>query len=94
MLKFSDEDLKEIFAVFSSPTKYEFNQINNPGTDVYYKSLILKEEYELNMPKREFAIDALRAVLYFLTKNGYEIKKDNKKIDLTDIIDLFYNDES
>ncbi|MBN2423998.1 MAG: hypothetical protein JXR46_05955 [Calditrichaceae bacterium] len=83
MLKFSDKDLKEIFALFSSSTIYELKQIYNKNDNLYFENENLNDEYELVSVKREFALDALRSVLYWLNKKGYSLYKNsnNDKLD-------------
>jgi hypothetical protein len=79
----SDEDLKELFSLFSSPTKHEKEQIYTENNIHYFRNLDLLEEYQLCMPKQEFAVDAWRAVLFFLHSKGYNLIKNGKVLDLS-----------
>jgi hypothetical protein len=72
---FSDSELKEIFALFSSGTKYEREQIYDPTSEHYFEQVDLAQEYELHEEKRECALDAVRGVLYFLHRAGYKLEK-------------------
>ena len=91
MLELSNDDLKEVFSLFSSSTTYEINQIYDVNNDLYFKLENLNEEYELVLEKKEFALGSLRAVLYYLVTHGYEVKKGNNKIDLEDIKKTFFD---
>lgn len=79
----SDDDLKELFSLFSSPSKHEEKEVYTENNAHYFRKVDLREEYELCMPKREFAVDAWRAVLFFLHARGYDLIKDGKTIDLS-----------
>lgn len=90
MLKITENDLKEIFALFSSPTGYELtNMIYDPSHRLFYEKENLNEEYNLTQEKKEFAEDSLRAVLYYLVKHGYEIKKGDEILDMKFIKEYF-----
>jgi hypothetical protein len=78
----SDEDVKELFSLFSSPTKYEKEQIYREDSADYFGNIELSEEYELCQQKRDFALDCWRAVLFFLHAKGYVLSKDSKVLDL------------
>jgi len=78
----TEDDLKELFSLFCSPTKYEKEQMYSPSSDHYFSGVSLSDEYQLNEEKREFALDAWRAVLFFLYSRGYSLCKDGKTIDL------------
>lgn len=84
-MKFSDSDLKEIFALFQTVTNYELEQIYHEDTVHHYEKINLEEEYELNQEKREFVFDSLRSVLFFLDKKGYGLieRKTKKIVDLS-----------
>jgi hypothetical protein len=71
----SDNDLRELFALFSSPTEEEVAQIDSQSHRLFFKNENLGEEYTLREEKGEFARDAWRAVLLFLERHGYEIRK-------------------
>jgi hypothetical protein len=79
----SEEDLKEVFSLFTSSTKYEREQVYDTHSGHYYMDEELSEEYSLNEEKREYALDAWRAVMYFLYRKGYSLCKDGKEIDLS-----------
>lgn len=82
MITLTENDLKEIFALFSSVSSFELRQVYNGREDHFYENEILSEEYELTEPKGEFARDSWRAVIYFLYKHGYQLKKGVEIIDL------------
>ena len=82
-LTLSEEDLKELFSLFTSSTVYEREQMYDPQSGHYLFEVELSEEYSLNEEKREYALDAWRAVMYFLYRKGYSLCKDNKIIDLS-----------
>jgi hypothetical protein len=69
----SEEDLKEIFALFTSPADEEISQIYDETSAVHFSKENLGDEYSLTQEKREFAIDAWRAVNYFLHRRGYSL---------------------
>ena len=75
-ISFSDTELKEIFELFSSCTEHELNQMYDLASDSYFERINLSEEYELTLPKRDFALDAVRAVLYFLNLRGYKLERN------------------
>jgi hypothetical protein len=63
---FSEADLKEVFALLSSPSEYELRQTYDPNSEHHFERIVLLEEYDTSQEKREFAVDALRAVFIFL----------------------------
>jgi hypothetical protein len=67
----SEEDLKEIFALFTSPADEEVKQIYDETSEFHFGRVSLAEEYSLTQEKREFAVDAWRAVNRFLHRRGY-----------------------
>ncbi len=79
----SDSDQKELFSLFTSATLHEREQIYDPNSNHYFQNTDLTEEYSLTEENREYALDAWRAVLYFLHSKGYSLVKDNKQIDLS-----------
>jgi hypothetical protein len=80
--KLTEKDLKEIFALFTSSTKYERDQVyNKEGNHFFLKHNIL-EEYSLTEEKREYALDSWRAVIGFLRGKGFSLKKGEQEIDL------------
>ena len=74
-LNISDNDLKEIFALFTSVSTYELKQIYDPGHYLYFKNEDLDKEYELTEERRQYSLDSLRAVLYWLNKKGFTLVK-------------------
>jgi hypothetical protein len=83
VLNLSQEDLKEIFALFTSPTQHEKEQIYDQLSEHYFLKINLFTEYSLTEEKREFAIDAWRAVIYFLYRKGYSLHKEDVEVDLS-----------
>jgi hypothetical protein len=77
-----EEDLQEVFALFSSPTDDELRQIYDESSHYFYKLEELRGEYTLTQEKREFAEDAWRAVTYFLHRNGFALVKEGREYDL------------
>ena len=77
-ISFSDTELKEIFELFSSCSEYELNQVYDLAGDSYFDRVDLSAEYELTLPKREFALDAVRSVLYFLNRRGYRLERNGE----------------
>jgi hypothetical protein len=86
---FSDDDFKEVFALFQSPTAYELRQTYDSSSDHYFRLVNLSEEYELTEEKREFAVDALRSVMTFLHQHGYRIEKGGAVFSLKSISEHF-----
>lgn len=82
IIELSEEELKEIFALITSCTRYEYNQVYSGGEYSYHREN-LDEEYEFCGEKREIARDAWRAVLLFLHRHGYSLKKGNETFDLS-----------
>ena len=85
----SDTDLKEIFELFSSCSKDELTHVYNRSSSAYFELTDLDEEYELTQPKREFAVDAVRGVLAFLSRRGYRLDNGEKVVALDNVADLF-----
>jgi hypothetical protein len=78
----SDDDLQELFALFSSPTDEEVRQVLNPSHTNFYKNENLEAEYTLTQERREFADDAWRAVTYFLYRKGFILHRNGVDFDL------------
>lgn len=78
----SDDDLRELFALFSSPTDDELRQVFDRSHTNFYKREDLGAEYSLTQEKREFADDAWRAVTYFLHQRGFKLYKGGLELDL------------
>jgi hypothetical protein len=77
-----DEDLRELFACFSSPTDDELHRVLNRSDANFYKQENLEAEYSLTQERREFAVDAWRAVTYFLHRKGFSLHRDGTEFDL------------
>ncbi len=82
-MQLSDDDLREIFGLFTSCSKFEKGQTYDEASEHFFGGVDLAEEYELTEPKREYALDAWRAVMYFLHRKGYAIEKDGWRVDLS-----------
>ena len=82
-VELTDSDLKEIFSLFTSPSEYEVAQIYDPQSEHYFQKVDLNEEYSLTEEQREYAIDALRAVIHFIRSKGYSLCKDGEEIKLS-----------
>ena len=83
LLQFNDDDLKEVFALFSSVSLHELEQVYDPAHNLFFQNENLGAEYELSQQRRDFAIDALRSVLYYLHRHGYELRKEEYADNLT-----------
>ena len=88
-IRFSDSDLKELFELFSSCSKHELSRVFDPDDPMYFGRVDLEQEYELTQPKREFAIDAARAVIYFLHRRGYKLQRNDETLSLAAIVEHF-----
>jgi hypothetical protein len=88
-LNISEKDLKEIFALFTSCSKYEREQIYDTSSSHFLEKEDLCLEYSLSQEKREFALDAWRAVIAFMNKNGYSAYRDGVIHGLSFIEDSF-----
>jgi hypothetical protein len=82
-IRLSEDDLKEIFALFCSATRFEKLQVYDEQSDHYFHKVQLSEEYSLTEEPREFALDAWRAVISFLNSKGYSLSKDGRIIRLS-----------
>jgi len=89
VLEISEEDFKEIFALYTSSTKYERDQTYDVNCIHFFRNEDLNAEYSPSLDKREFAVDAWRAVLYFLYKHGFSAYKDGVVYDLS-FTDAFF----
>ncbi len=87
---FTEADLKEVFGMFSSPSKDELKWTYDPNHGDFFERINLSEEYELCQEKREFALDSLRGVLAFLHRQGYRVEKDGETFSLEGIFEHFY----
>jgi len=88
-IEFSEGDFKEVFSLFTSTTAHELHQIDDPTSDHYFDRVDLMEQYTLCFEKREFAIDALRAVLAFLHRGGYRLEDNGNVLSLDGASNLF-----
>lgn len=82
-IELTEDELKEIFSLFSSTTKFERSQVYDENSDHYFRNVLLFEEYSLTEEKREMALDAWRAVIWFLHSNGYSLCKNGENIRLS-----------
>ena len=85
----SEDDLKEIFSLFTSSTKYERDQVYDKNSGQHFSEIKPLDEYTLTEEKREYALDAWRAVVYFLHSKGYSLCQDGERRDLSFIDDYF-----
>lgn len=85
----SEDDLKEIFALFTSATRFEKLQVYDEQSEHYFRKIQLSEEYSLIEDTREFALDAWRAVTSFLHSRGYSLSKDGRILSLSFSDDQF-----
>ena len=85
----TEDDLKEIFSLFTSCTKYERDQIYDKNSGHYFLEVRPFDEYTLTEENHEYALDAWRAVIYFLYSKGYSLSKNSERIDLSFIEDYF-----
>ena len=85
----SEDDLKEIFSLFTSSTKYERDQVYDERSGHHFLEVKLFEEYTLTEEKREYALDAWRSVIYFLHSRNYVLWRNGKGGDLSFIEDAF-----
>ena len=81
-IELSENDLKEIFSLLTSCTIQERDQIYDESSDHYYLKVEPLLEYSLTQEKREFALDAWRAVSYFLHVKGYTLCKAGQQFPL------------
>jgi hypothetical protein len=81
-MELSDDEIREIFALYTSCTKYERDQIYDESSEHYFLNVDLCEEYEQVGPTKEYALDSWRAVLFFLYRKGFSLHKGGHSIDL------------
>lgn len=81
-IELNEDDLKEIFSLITSCTLHERNQIYDESSDHYYLRVEPLVEYSLTQDKREFALDAWRAVTHFLHLRGYSLCKGGQQVSL------------
>ena len=85
----TEDDLREMFSLFCSPTKFEREQVYDTHSEHYFAKVRLSEEYSLTQEKREFALDAWRAVISFLNSRGYCLLQEGEQLSLSFIDDNF-----
>jgi hypothetical protein len=78
----TDDELREIFALFSSPTDYERQQVYDQTQTHFHEREDLSREYTLTQERREFTEDAWRAISYFLYRRGFRLTKNGEEFDL------------
>lgn len=88
-ISLNEDDLREMFSLFSSSTKFERAQVYDAQSDHHYAKVRLSEEYSLTQEKGEFAFDAWRAVISFLHSQGYCLSKEREVLTLSFIEDAF-----
>jgi hypothetical protein len=81
-IEVNENDLKEIFSLLTSCTIHERNQIYDENSEHHYLKVEPLLEYSLTQEKREFALDAWQAVIYFLHLKGYSLFKAGQQIPL------------
>jgi len=82
-INLSDNDLREIFSLFTSVTTYERELIYDSQSEHNFLRIDLYEEYSLTQEAREYALDAWRAVVFFLHSKGYKLYREGQVIDLS-----------
>ncbi len=87
-----DDDWKEIFSLFTSCTEHEKNQVYDRESPHYYKNVELLAEYTYTAEKKEYAIDAWRAVLSFLHTKGWRLTDGRNLVDLSMIEEEFLSE--
>ena len=90
LLAFTPKDLKELFALFSSPAQAELAMVYNPEHDLFFENEDLDKEYELTQERREYSLDAARAVLYWLRQHGFAVVKSEEVDDLSWVEDELF----
>jgi hypothetical protein len=80
-INLTDDELREIFALFSSPTDYERQQAYDETNAHFYEREDLSREYTLTQERREFAEDAWRAVMFFLHRRDFRLTKNGEEYD-------------
>ena len=89
----SEDDLREIYSLFTSSTQHERKQVYDEQSEHYFRSVILSDEYSLTEEKREFALDAWRAVIHFLHLKGYSLCKEGQAVSLAFSFEAFIVDQ-
>lgn len=85
----NQEDLQELFSLFTSATQYEKGQVYDGNSTHYFRHTDLTAEYELSEEKGEYARDAWRAVLSFLHTKGFALAYGEHRLDLSWIEEEF-----
>jgi hypothetical protein len=89
LIGLTEDDLKEIFSLFTSSSKYERDQIYDRNSSHHFLKVESQDEYTLTEEKREYALDAWRAVIYFLHSKGFSLCKDTERSELSFIENNF-----
>lgn len=85
-LELNEDILKQVFALSSSSTDYEASLAYDSTSNDYWKNENLEDTHKSVQPKREFALDSLRGVLGWLSRNGYEIYQDGSPVDISNVL--------
>jgi hypothetical protein len=78
----TDDDLRWTYALWWISSEDEFRMITNKDSRHYYEDVDLDDEYEVTLPIRDIAQDALRATLQLLGDRGYSLWKSGHVIGL------------
>jgi hypothetical protein len=90
-MELTDDNLRELFQLFTSVSRYERKQIYEPESLEHFSKVRLEEEYELHEAKKEYACDAWRAVVFFLHARGYRLLDDKGREHTLDFVEnLFF----
>ena len=60
-IKFTDEEFKEIFSLYTCSTHYEIHQTYDENSQQYFKKINLSDEYELTQEK-DFSDDTAKKI--------------------------------
>jgi len=82
-INLSDDDLRELFALFKSPSEEEVRRIYSPEDRLFFRNEDIAKEYSLMQERGDYAMDAWRAVIYFLHRHGYSVTKDGQVVECT-----------
>ncbi len=82
-IELSEDDLKELYALHTSCSRYEYDEVFDEASSNYYLDEKLHDEQEMVGAKIDFAIDSWRSALLFLSRRGYSLLKGDEVIDLS-----------
>ncbi len=82
-IELREDDLKEIFALYTSCSRYEYDEVFDEASSNYYLRENLRDEYELGGDKGDYALDSWRSALLFLSRRGYSLMRGDEIIDLS-----------